>query len=310
MRTTLNHVVNRRFPPVLYACGYGSGVFKQATTAIAQGTMIDTILVVQSAHEWHAENRIRNPSDYAFLARNILSPTLIESIQRDIGGSMWFNTLIECETDRSDRMLMKYGVISVEDLIEDCTKWTKLYCAGRLQKPVLELDLAVTNQDYHPKIKHAIETNRINALRAALAMTKPGETNIPLQRLFEEIVGLSYGGDIRVGLAESPTKIQDIARGSFQELKDMYVTSFFTSQYYKDVDETSLRFSSKLSFPELVSTLPPPLNGVTNPAELRTELSAIIRKSSFGQTAKGVLTAGFSKSVRYGLTKVGKRFNW
>ena len=292
LKSSLEFIVRNRFPPVLFACGYGSGVFKQATMPTA-GKMVDTIFVVEKASSWHGENINRNPTDYAFLPKYVFPTHTTEKIQRNIGGSMWFNTLIECETERKERMMMKYGVISLEDLLEDCTKWTKLYVAGRLQKPVLVLDTPA-HAHHQEAIEQAIQTNRQNALKAALAITGAGE-KVSIQRLLEEIVGLSYGGDVRVGLAESPTKVVDITKGSFNELQDLYIKSDLSKDLIKQVNLNEV--VSTMEFSELVSLLPPHFNQASNPNDLRLRLSSVVRSSSFSQTLKGFLTAGMTKSV-------------
>ena len=37
-------------------------------------------------------------------------------------------------------MLMKYGVVTVDALVDDLTNWCAMYAAGRLHKPVLAFD--------------------------------------------------------------------------------------------------------------------------------------------------------------------------
>ncbi len=43
-----------------------------------------------------------------------------------------------------------------------------------------------------------------------------------MQEMFESICGLSYRGDVRVGIAEDREKVKRIAQGSFEALQDLY----------------------------------------------------------------------------------------
>jgi len=304
MKATLDAVVRSRFPPVAFACGYGSGVFKQAQPTA--GKMVDTILVVKDAREWHERNRIQNPTDYAFIPRYVMSASSIERAQREIGGRAWFNTLIPCKHGDAT-FLMKYGVISLSDFIVDLNEWETMYIAGRLQKPVLELESSEEpRKETSDAIRSAIDKNREYAMKTALALLSK-QKSFDSGVLIQEIVGLSYGGDVRVGLAESPTKVKDIAAGSNEELRELYIRSKL-GKHLLVTNEDGRMYSSSLTFPELVSGLPGSLREVKDDAELRLQLKDIVRRSSLTQTAKGVLTAGFGKSIKYALSKVGKRF--
>ncbi len=63
-----------------------------------------------------------------------------------------------------------------------------------------------------------------------------------MQDLFESICGLSYRGDVRVGIAEDRDKVKRIVKGSFEALQDLYrpymqvrdliARSAFTSEGY------------------------------------------------------------------------------
>jgi translocator assembly and maintenance protein 41 len=300
MKAVLEPILKHRFPPVLYAFGYGSGVFKQGSVAQASGKMVDTIMVVENSLEWHEENRARNSTDYPWIPRYLMSSAFIEQVQRQYGGSMWFNTLVPCQT-KGGSLTLKYGVIALDDFLDDCNHWTKLYVAGRLHKPVLELD--VSTLEALPSVHEAILQNRQNALRAALALLMP-RIEFPSTRLLEEIVNLSYGGDVRVGFAESPTKVKDITHGSLADLTEIYLEADIA---YGLLEKQGDVVKACMDFAELVSPLPGGLSSSKDPTDLRLRLSDIVQRSSFTQTAKGFLTAGLRKSVWYGASKVAKR---
>ncbi len=43
-----------------------------------------------------------------------------------------------------------------------------------------------------------------------------------VQEMLESICGLSYRGDVRVGIAEDREKVKRITQGSFEALQDLY----------------------------------------------------------------------------------------
>jgi mitochondrial translocator assembly and maintenance protein 41 len=309
MKTTLERLLTSRFPPMRAGFGYGSGVFRQAASKRQQQAMVDTIFVVDNAQEWHERNVSANPGDYAFIPRYLMRAKWIEYVQKEIGGRMWFNTLVPCEVEGQGKLMLKYGVVDVKDFVLDLTNWETIYVAGRLQKPVL--DLRVRNEAgsidaIDKNIRQAMVTNRENALRAALILLGSHSKAhlFSTHQLLKAIVELSYGGDVRIGIAESPTKVQDITAGSFDELSDIYVRSDLARRF---LDTDGREYFGKLNFQELAMELPVPYNRARDKVELQQMMSSAIRKSSMTQTLKGVFTAGFTKSIRYAGAKVGKR---
>lgn len=94
--------------------------------------------------------------------------------------------------------MIKYGVISTEDLKQDLLDWKWLYIAGRLQKPVLDVLSPSTS------IQANLLENRKSALHAAFLLLPD---IFSTQELYEKIVSLSYNGDIRMKIAEDPHKV-------------------------------------------------------------------------------------------------------
>ena len=43
-----------------------------------------------------------------------------------------------------------------------------------------------------------------------------------MQELLESLCGLSYRGDVRVGIAEDRDKVKRIVKGSFEALEELY----------------------------------------------------------------------------------------
>ena len=308
MQRSLESLLRTRFPPVAFACGYGSGVFKQASKVGGSQSqkMVDTIFAVTNAKEWHRENIQRNGRDYSFLPRHVMSTGLIESVQRRYGGKIWFNTLIPCETE-SGPIVMKYGVITFDDFIDDLEDWRTYYVSGRLQKPVLVLQPTVENANHVSSVAaQAMRKNHESALRAALILLS-SQPSFTANVLLEVIVGLSYTGDVRVGLAESPTKVGDITKGSFSELRKIYIESDLGKRLLSAVG--SDRYVSNEDFPRLVQGLPLQFRQIRDAETLALQLKTLIRGFSASQTLKGVLTAGLLKSAQYSTAKIMKRWS-
>ncbi len=89
-------------------------------------------------------------------------------------------------------------------LQRDLLEWDSLYIAGRLHKPVKTL---VTS----PHIDAAQTLNLESALRVALLLLE--EESFSLRQLLRVLCGLSYEGDLRMGVAEDSRKVERIVTG-------------------------------------------------------------------------------------------------
>lgn len=107
---------------------------------------------------------------------------------------------------------IKYGVISSDHLRRDLCDWDWLYAAGRLQKPV-HIISGRSLFDTH------LMLNLRHAVRASLLQLPEKFTP---ELLFTTIAGLSYAGDIRIGLAEDPNKVRNIVAGSLGGFQELY----------------------------------------------------------------------------------------
>jgi translocator assembly and maintenance protein 41 len=87
-----------------------------------------------------------------------------------------------------------------------------LYLAGRMHKPVLHL-----RND--ARVQLAQVQNLKTAVRMALLMLP---TEFSEEDLFMTLAGLSYQGDIRMGVAENPRKVYNIVQGQFSEFQSLY----------------------------------------------------------------------------------------
>mmetsp|Transcript_11264 Transcript_11264/g.24264 ORF Transcript_11264/g.24264 Transcript_11264/m.24264 type:complete len:394 (-) Transcript_11264:610-1791(-) len=212
----------KHFPPVRHAFAYGSGVLHQpglynqdvstSTSASknidAKGPMIDFIFAVEDSMQWHKQNIAKNPEHYSWLARSSYGHHVVCGIAQHVGVGVHFNTLVPLEGQ-----MVKYGVVDAAALEDDLLTWRHLYVAGRMHKPVLTLVQDST-------VLAAQQSNITSAAASALLMLPQGFST---EDLLRTICGLSYHGDVRMGVAEDPHKINRIVQGSRQLLEGMYL---------------------------------------------------------------------------------------
>jgi len=298
------------FPPVDFAFAYGSAIFPQEGYKADEKLVADFIYAVNSPDEWHKMNIERNPSHYA-LGMRLLGHKYITHLQNDYGASIYFNTLVPME----DGQIIKYGVISVKALLEDLEYWNTLYVSGRLHKPVKILQR-------NSSIEKANEKNLENALRTSLLLLPEEFTD---DQLFRTITSLSYSGDVRMKIAENPRKVENIVsknKEHFHRLYKPYIEKFHPIVTSDRDFKTFKQDTSVPSTEKLLSQLPRNLKTFVDKQFsvgakisrmdaskfVSDGVSRIVRKSSFTQSAKGILSAGVRKSVKYTWQKVLKKF--
>uniref|UniRef100_A0A914R1Z8 Phosphatidate cytidylyltransferase, mitochondrial n=1 Tax=Panagrolaimus davidi TaxID=227884 RepID=A0A914R1Z8_9BILA len=190
---------------ISYAFAYGSGAVSQQNEDLSE-KMVDFIIVSNDSLRFHKDNLTQNPKHYSFI--RLFGPDKLTTLQTKFAARLYFNTNV-----RSNNRLIKYGVISTDDFQADLLDWSWMYVSGRLQKPVLEI---IPPSD---AISSQIKENRKNALQAALLQLPDA---FPLEKLFQQIVGLSYHGDFRMIFGEDRKKIDKIVKGGYPKFEEIY----------------------------------------------------------------------------------------
>ncbi len=283
-----------------YAVAYGSGAMKQESYGKNDTPMLDLILAVDDPVRWHAKNLAVRPQDYSLLS--LLGPHVVADVQ-EWGAGMYYNPHV-----RFGKQEIKYGVTSTRRLLDDLLHWRDLYSAGRLQKPVRTL-----KDD--PEVADAKQTNLAAAVSAARLLLPETFTE---RDLYATITGLSYGGDVRMGVGEHPKKISNIVSGSLPAFRALYDDALASSPELAARGEGYVQDRRPDIRQQLVRRLPPDVaaNPGLHPDEdiavqqeaLRAQLAAIVSGSSLVMTMKGILTAGPLKSLKYVAAKLGKRW--
>eukprot|EP01035_Chromulina_nebulosa_P022250 gene22250-28812_t len=190
------------FPPVEFAFAYGSGAIKQGSYDYnrpngSEGPMLDLILVVESSEEWHSLNMTMNPKHYTSILP--LTASYVAKVQDYIPAHFWFNAYIPIP-ERNDSALMKYGVICKSLFLDDLNRWTNIYAAGRLHKPVNVI------KD-NPEVVDAMAVNKHHAVCTSLLLLPQRFSEL---ELYMCIASLSYIGDPRMLFGENPKKYREI----------------------------------------------------------------------------------------------------
>ena len=205
-------------PPVRLALAYGSRAVPQ--TGAPPSDVLDLLLVVDDAREWHDANLRSNAAHYTALPR-VLGSAFVKFLAEDVGGTgVFFNTMVplpERTAKQVNARYMKYGVVERPSFVNDLLTWEHCYVAGRLHKPVVTVA-----SDGEDGVETAcMEFNRDAALAAALLQLP---RTFRTGDLLRTVVGLSYNGDPRmhVPLVERGTKVADVASGNEAKLLGLY----------------------------------------------------------------------------------------
>lgn len=313
----LEALVSQFSTPVETTFGYGSGVFDQAGYAEGTRSQIDLIHVVRDAASFHADNLHQHPQHYSFL-RNLGGALTILQVQK-WGAGVYFNPFVDMKVGGKSH-LVKYGVITVEDCVRDLCEWDSLYVAGRLQKPVKYL------KQQSLFIESVNQYNLQSALTLALLLApkKFDET-----RLYETITLISYLGDPRMDFGgENPKKVQNIVHKQFDKFRQLYAPHLDAmvdgrtltctpGECYRFEQEPNsdqrghmllrlpIGFRRRLGLTDATST-----HALAADTKYRRRLVKAVRQTvgypAAVQAAKGVLTAGVLKSLKYAWEKNSK----
>jgi mitochondrial translocator assembly and maintenance protein 41 len=300
----------KRYDPIEFAIGYGSGVFPQVGYGGKQPQM-DFIFGVDDTQAWHVRHFERNKKDYSgmvlavdtFLGTFTNSDFRLSSWLQDKGAGIYYHPFVQHGED-----VIKYGVISVDDVVRDLKEWDTLYVAGRMHKPVKVLH-------WNDEIEGAAERNLEHALHTALLMLP---TTFTEEALYMTIAGLSYTGDSRMAIGENPGKVGNIVSQDMDGFHNLYYPLLDAAQGVEV--EGVVRQDNSAGWREhLYNSLPASVleriedvdfdSPMAMQRPLKRAIHKIVSASSTGQTLKGLVTAGLGRSLRYGLAKVGKRFS-
>ena len=278
--------------------GYGSGVFKQASSK--GKPLTDVIFLVDDLKEWHLSNMKMNPRDYSLIGKIYLSKSSVERIN-GINGVTYFSEI------NGGEYTFKYGVIEVLDFINGLDTWCNMFMAGRFHKPVLELKSEI-------QVRDAIEYNRRCALMVACLFCDSVVTD---KEIYNKLCGLSYLGDARMAIAENPHKVENIVDGSYDKLHEIYP---LTESYLTRLEDGRYHINHELLLRK-ISELPEGLLEYLYDMDtdykdldmvrinIYEYLTSKNKVESKAQILQGVKTNGVLRSIPYAFAKVKKRFS-
>ncbi|XP_057960613.1 uncharacterized protein LOC131152774 isoform X8 [Malania oleifera] len=267
-------------PPVEFCCVYGSSLHPNNCD---KSKMIDYILGVKDPMKWHSKNLKMNRDHYASLVLRLGGARLITDVANDIGAGVHFNSYVSL-----GHKLFKYGVVRMNDLIQDIMCWETFYLSGRLQKPVHILvdTLDVGNVNF---------VNLRAATSAALLLLPSKFTE---EDLYARICGLSYMGDLRMLFAEDKNK--DCSLSSVRSLVAS-LPSTIRNQMGLKLGENRIRNQSGRTMFEVM------INSREEAAQcMQKVLRQKVMGSSVRQAVSGLLAVGCVNAARYAANKMLK----
>ena len=335
----------KQFPPQIgYTFGYGSAVLRQQNSN-PSSSMVDIIMAVSDPYQWHAENLVRHPDHYSVMSR-LGGPSFVTWLQTSFGAKLYFHPYIDLNIRGStETRQIKYGVVSTSDLVSDLLCWDHLYLAGRMHKPICQIQ-TIEYED-HDGNKAAKETKRtvddaqrVNLLAAVsssllLLGGKSRQSSLTIlstSELYTTIASLSYTGDFRMQTgAEDPNKITKLVDtpGMLDLWEFKYADTLKTleeigllSMTFDNAEEKKIELNTSdvQTRKQLMTYLPARLqtysdsiiglDGHSNIHQgsivLKDQLAKIVAPAARNQGIKGIFTAGPIKSWKYALAKFAK----
>lgn len=301
IRTRIDNFI-KTLPPTASVKAYGSSIAYQAGYKANEKKQVDLIVVVDDIKKFYEENLKINKYMYSFTPKLYFKHAKSETLKKAAG--ICYTTDIKYGQDT-----YKMGVIEKEDVLDDLLNWKTFYIAGRFQK---EMYTAKSDE----QIEKANEINKRNALTIALLLLDKDKPK--LIDLYEKICSLSYMGDSRKSFkAEDPNKIKKLASGSkehfdreFKDKTDLFTVDKnenITIDYKKVlqmIDKLPIELKIRISDEVGDKKLSDGFEEIR--IAIKDYLTTIIKKSSNGQTKKGILTTGPKKSLTYALAKLKK----
>ncbi|TPP66028.1 Phosphatidate cytidylyltransferase mitochondrial [Fasciola gigantica] len=287
------------------AFAYGSVVFPQHGRPSGNG-QIDLVLLVTDPIQWHLLNIRRHPEHYNMLMRSANHQNSMPFYLRTIltscpGPKVYYNPLVKWHDEETKTtLLLKYGVVHVDNVISDLTNWSDLYIAGRLHKPVLWLPTTDGDKDdngghhkiwngkrsFHAPLDEAQRANLLTALSYVLLTSAPTQRALPESDLFYALAAISYHGDWRMIVGEDKDKIARLVTGPERvaKFRELYQSCLSDPSLSKFV---SFEPSNKQS-DRFVLHIIPPRDDPTFVAALLNNLPTRLRNAIF----RNKITAG------------------
>ncbi len=328
-----------------FAFAYGSGVIPQAgyesdkPSEKKKSPQLDMIFIVEDPPSWHQSNLSTNWHHYSSI--KYMGHDYIAKIQ-DEGPGVFFNPFVDY-----NGLQLKYGVVSTKQLLKDLTEWDSLYLSGRLHKPVLFIE-HITTPVAEKQVRAALRKNRTAALSMAMLQLQAPFSELELYLKIASIsyqgdVRMSFAENPNK-VANIVWGNLPGFRGLYgEEIANAPMLSISSSSGWafpqsapehtwidiRNAPDAHGSFVAHLPLPmqiRLSASLPQSKNlpvpnstlawrerlETTTHDEIKSFLNAdvenIVRQASIGQSRKGLITAGVSKSFAYALRKIQKRF--
>jgi hypothetical protein len=225
-------IIATNFPEIVFGFGYGSGVLPQADYKYdpANAPVMDFIFVVEDIGNFLEENYRMNPDHFTGLSR-YLGPSFPYFLSKRLFPVLFYpNTDIKLASEASggvfgEKLTIKYGVVAREDFLRDLVSWDLFSIAGRLHKPVRFLPLKENLGLSQAEMTGLLRFNLECSVTAGMLLNANFEqaAQLGLKKLFLDIIGLSYEGELRSYLkAESKGKKLQIFEGSQGRFAALY----------------------------------------------------------------------------------------
>ncbi|GME70574.1 unnamed protein product [Ambrosiozyma monospora] len=172
--------------PIRFAFGYGSKVFSQGAQSDLSNAQMDMMFAVSYPDHWHSLNINQNPDHYSSLKH--LGSNFIAKVE-EFGAGVYFNPFVKMNFKKTkaveggENLELKYGVTSVNNMMDDLTNWRTMYIAGRLHKPT-----AIIRNS--PAMSLLNQYNLTNAIKLSLLLLN--KHKVKESELYLKIAELSY----------------------------------------------------------------------------------------------------------------------